>query len=72
MARSKVDQPVVRLSVGQMTPGNVKERTFHPNGVDGYTGPSYSNRRGNSNVQGTSKPVARFGVATGNRGEWKR
>jgi len=72
MARSKVDQPVVRMSVGQAMPGNVTKRTFNPNGVDGLTGPSYSERRGNTNIQGTSKPVRRYGVATGMRGEWKR
>lgn len=72
MARNKTDMPVTRLTVGQMRPGNVKDRTFHPDGVDGFTGPSYANRRGNTNVQGTSKPVQRFGVQAGNRGEWKR
>lgn len=72
MARNKVDQPVVRLTVGQVRPGNVTMRTFNPNGVDGLTGPSYSERRGNTNVQGTTKPVRRYGVTTGTRGEWKR
>lgn len=64
--------PVYRVTVGQVRPGDVKGRTFHPDGVDGFTGPSYSSRRGNTNVQGTTKPVQRFGVQAGNRGEWKR
>lgn len=72
MAGKRDPFPVFRVSVGQARPVNVKERTFHPNGVDGYTGPSYSNRRGNANVVGTTKPVQRFGVASCNRGEWKR
>lgn len=72
MARNRDPFPVYRLTIGQVRPGNVKDRTFRPDGVDGYTGPSYGNRRGNTNVAGTTKPVARFGVASCNRGEWKR
>lgn len=75
MAGNKGPFPVFRVSVGQARPGNVKDRTFHPDGVDGFTGPSYSNRRGNTDVvpvHGVVKPVRRYGVATGNRGEWKR
>lgn len=72
MVGNKGSFPVYRVQVGQARPVNVKERTFHPNGVDGYTGPDYSARRGNTNVVGTTKPVQRFGVATGTRGEWKR
>lgn len=72
MANKRDCFPVYRLSVGQVQPGNVVNRTFNPNGVDGLTGPSYSERRGNSNVCGTTKPVQRFGVASVNRGEWKR
>ena len=64
--------PVFRVSVGQAAPGNAKDRTFPPDGVDGLTGPSYSERRGNTNVSGTTKPVRRYGVAAQNRGEWKR
>lgn len=64
--------PVTRLSVGQVRPGNVKDRTFELNGVDYQTGPSYSERRGNTNVSGTTKPVRRYGVTSVTRGEWKR
>lgn len=72
MARKRDIFPVFRVTTGQPQPGNVVDRTFNPNGVDGLTGPSYSERRGNTNIQGTSKPVQRFGVASVNRGEWKR
>ena len=74
MARSREPFPVYRLSTGQVQPGNAQARTFTPNGVDGYTGPSYAERRGNTrvcNVAGTYKDVRRYGVAIG-RGEWKR
>ena len=64
--------PVVRLGGEQVRPGNVKERTFHPNGQDALTGPDYSNRRGNTKVQGTTRDVRRYGVNAQNRGEWKR
>lgn len=56
-------------------PGNVKDRTFRPNGMDAMTGPSYANRRANTDVvpvSGGVKPVRRYGVASVNRGEWKR
>ena len=75
MARNSGPFPVYRMQVGQAQPGNANDRTFHPNGVDGMTGPSYSNRRGNTDVipvSGGVKPVRRFGVASCNRGEWKR
>lgn len=52
--------------------GTVKQRTYNPTGLDGMTGPSYSGRCGNTNVVGTTKSVRRYGVAAGNRGEWKR
>ena len=64
--------PVYRVTVGQVRPGDVKERTFFPNGQDGMTGPSYSGRRRNADVSGTTKPVQRYGVQAGNRREWKR
>lgn len=75
MVGNKGPFPVYRVQVGQQQPGNVKGRTFHPNGVDGYTGPDYSARHGNTDVipaKGGVKPVRRFGVAACNRGEWKR
>ena len=55
--------------------GNPKPRTAHPNGIDGYTGPDYRERRMAGPVVpalGAPRDVRRFGVATGNRGEWKR
>jgi hypothetical protein len=67
--------PVLPGNRPQVCPGNVKDRTFRPNGMDAMTGPDYANRRGNTDVrgvQGTVKPVRRFGVAANNRGEWKR
>jgi hypothetical protein len=67
--------PIMRGNPSQACPGNVKDRTFQPNGIDGLTGPSYSARRGNTDVQilqGTAKSVKRFGVNANNRGEWKR
>jgi len=57
------------------TGGNPKVRTFRPNGLDGFTGPDYRERRMAGPVIPALAParsVKRMGVAVGNRGEWKR
>lgn len=75
MVGNKGPFPVKRLAPAQVCPGNVKDRTFRPNGMDALTGPSYSARRGNTDVipvKGEVKSVRRFGVNANNRGEWKR
>ena len=76
MAKNQGPFPVQRLAGAQAQPGNVKDRTYHSNGVDATVGPSYSERRANTDtirVSGSpKKDVRRFGVATGQRGEWKR
>lgn len=64
--------PVRRQGPGQVAPGSVKGRTFRTSGRDSYTGPSYGERRGNTDVQGATRSVKRFGVDAHNRGEWKR
>lgn len=69
--------PILPSRPPQATPtaGNPKVRTFRPNGLDGQTGPDYRERRTAGSVipaLGSARDVRRFGVAVGNRGEWKR
>lgn len=69
--------PILPRRPAQTPPtfGNPKPRTTHPFGVDGVTGPSYGERRCAGPVipaSGRVEGVRRFGVAAGQRGEWKR
>lgn len=57
------------------TGGNPKPRNFKTSGRDNYTGPDYRERRMAGPVipaLAPSRDVKRFGLAVGNRGEWKR
>ncbi|HJR14219.1 MAG TPA: hypothetical protein VJ833_10015 [Rhodanobacteraceae bacterium] len=69
--------PILPRRPAQAAPtgGNPKPRSFNPTGLDGSTGPSYSNRRSTGPVipaSGRVVDVRRFGVAANQRGEWKR
>lgn len=69
--------PILPARPAQSMPtgGNPKPRNFKTSGRDNYTGPDYRERRMAGPVIPALAPardVKRFGVAVGNRGEWKR
>lgn len=69
--------PLLPPNPSQVAPnGNPHTRHFNPTGLDGYTGPCYGQRRQAGPVVAQRgvplRDVRRFGLAVGNRGEWKR